>query len=165
MTDFSEPTVTVNVDGIMYTSTKLPCAKALELLGRCGQVLGERGMRAAIQRHARAAAELVPQLVIDAQKVNVYGAMLQISYGLQQDPGLPRDLLAQVKCNAIRPTGAEGPIGPAFDHHFAGELPHLFRVLEKVAVHNFLGFTLGPRFRWEAGSLSSALAETGAFID
>ena len=165
MVDYTQSTVSREIDGYTYTSTKLPCLQAVALLGRCCTALGDRGMRAVVQRHAQGFAEVAPTLVLAAQEINIYGAMLQGSYGVQQDPELPRDLLAAVKADKLRPANMTGGAltGPMFDQHFAGELPHMFRVLEFAAVHNYLGFTLGRRFPF--GSVTSAETQTATPSD
>jgi hypothetical protein len=165
MVDYTQGSVSREIDGYTYTSTKLPALRAVALLGRCCTALGDRGMRAVVQRHAHGFAEVAPVLVLAAQEINLYGAMLQGSYGVQQDPELPRDLLEAVKVDKLRPANIAGGslTGANFDQHFAGELPHMFCVLEFVALHNYLGFTLGRRFPF--GSVMSAEIETGAPSD
>lgn len=164
MVDYTLPVVSQTIDGYTYTSTKLPCMPAYRLLLRCTKALGERGMKAIVQRYAAGFADVAPMLVVTSGEVNVYGALFQASYGLQEDPELPRDLLAQCKADKLRPANMSGgDITPHFDAHFSGELPHLFRVLEFVAAHNYLGFTLGLRF--PAGALTNAATETDAPSD
>lgn len=164
MVDYTLPVVSQAIDGYTYTSTKLPCMQAWRLLLRAQKALGERGMKAVVQRYASGFAEIAPLLVVTSGEVNVYGALFQASYGLQEDPELPRDLLAQCKVDKLRPVNMSGgDIAPNFDAHFSGELPHLFRVLELVAVHNYLGFTLGLRF--PAGALTSGAIETAGPSD
>lgn len=159
MIDYTQPTVTREIDGIHYTHDKPSATDAIRIMGRVGQVAGPSGLKAIVQRYAAGFAELAPSLVVAAgADPNPYGALLQASYGLQQDPDLPRDLVQGMKCSAIRPIGAQGTIGDRFDAHFAGELPHLFRVCEFALVHTFLGFTLGRPF--PSGALSSPAAAT-----
>ncbi|MEC9048876.1 MAG: hypothetical protein VYA51_12770 [Planctomycetota bacterium] len=161
MTDWQEPSVTFEVDGLLYTSDKLDCMTALKLLGRAGAAFGPRGMRSVVQRYARGFVDLAPTLIEAAgSQLDPFGALVQISHGIQHDPEFVRDLLSQVKVDKLRPAGMQGGAltGDAFAQHFAGELPHLFAVAEKVAVHNYLGFTLGRRF--QLGSHSSAPTPT-----
>ena len=165
MVDYTAEVAAHVIDGYRYTSTKMPAMRAYTLLMRCIQVLGPRGMRAVVQRHAPGFAEVAPALVVEAAKaIDIYGALYQVSTGMQQDPELARDLLAQVKVDKLRPANVSGgDIAPNFDTHFTGEMPHLFRVLEFAAVHNYLGFTLGPRFR--VGPLTSAAPATDGSSD
>lgn len=145
MIDYTEETVTREIDGFMYTSDKLPCMTAVKLLARAQLALGERGMRAVVQRHAAVLAEEAPLLVLGAKDVHVYGALLQASHGVEQDPTLIRDMLQGVRVDRYRPAGPGGPVARVLDEHFKGEFPHLLRVLDFVAAHNYLGFTLGRR--------------------
>jgi len=140
-------TETKEIDGYTYTSTKLPAMQAHGLLARCITAAGSTGMQGFVARHAAGFAETAPLLVPGAKGVNLYGALLQLSHGVEQDPNLPRDLCAQLHVDKLRPANVGGgKVSPMFDSHFQGELPHLWRVLEFVVVHNFLGFTLGQSF-------------------
>lgn len=160
MTDYAQDTVTQVIDGLSYTSDKLPAMKAYGLLARCLQAGGPSGMKAVVQRFAVGFAESVPTLVEPAISMDPYIALIQLGGGLERDPELPRDLLSMVQVDKLRPASlASGKlVGDAFDTHFGGELPHLWRVCEFVAVHNFLGFTLGPRF--PLGSRAPSETET-----
>ena len=140
-------TETKEIDGYTYTSTKLPAMAAHALLARCITAAGSTGMQAFVARYAAGFAEVAPLLVPGARGVNLYGALLQLSHGVEQDPNLPRDLCASLMVDKLRPANmGGGKVGPMADTHFAGELPHMWAVLEFVAVHNFLGFTLGQSF-------------------
>lgn len=161
MIDYTEPTVSREIDGYIYTHDKPSATAALKLAGRVAQVAGPSGLKAIVQRYASGFAEAAPSLVVAAgAELNPFGALIQASYGLQQDPDLPRDLVAGMKVDRVRPAGAGGTIGDRFDAHFAGELPHLFRVCEFALVHTFLGFTLGRPF--PSGALTSPAAVTDA---
>lgn len=146
---YRDRVVQEEVDGITYTSTKFDASTALRLMSRLVLVLGESGLMAVVSAGLSRAA---------LASAAVYPAMIQLAAGLEQDPKLPRDLCASLKCEALRPTGAGGSVGPAFDQHFSGELAHLLNVLGFVVKHNFLGFTLGAD--WLNGNSTSAETET-----
>lgn len=138
---YQPPSVTEYIDGIPYTSAKFPASRALRLLARTVQILGEHGLQALVAAKAAAVAENAPRLVLQTQP-RLYGAMVQVAYGVAQDPELPRELCANLKVgesNRSKP----GAVADVFDTHFSGELYHLFQVLSFVLAHNFMGFTLG----------------------
>ena len=140
---YQDLTVIEPIDGIIYTSTKLPTGKMLRLLSRTVKMLGEHGLQALIGLKAKALADKVPNLVLQTQP-RLYSAIVQMAYGVGEDPDLPRDLCAQLKASFLRPVNDKGgSVQPAFDAHFAGEFPHLFAVLTFVLSHNLMGFTLG----------------------
>jgi hypothetical protein len=138
---FREGTVTEHVDGIPYTSTKLPATKGINVLARVIQVTGETGLQLLIKSQVgdlMNAAMALPSATASA--------LVRVAAGLSEDPGLMRDILGPVKCGALRIGGdakVEGVLADHFDSHFAGEYLHLAKVLAFVLGHNFLGFTLG----------------------
>lgn len=135
------------IDGITYTSTKFPCVHSLKLLARTISVLGEHGLQAVIAMRASALADRVPNLVKASRNPRIFGALVQVAYGLGEDIALPQDLCTHLKASELRGVSAQGgPVAPAFNKHFQGELPHLFAVLSFVLAHNFAGFSLGPPF-------------------
>ncbi len=128
-----------NIDGIVYTSSKIPTGPALRLFGRVAVVLGESGLRL-IATHTMMLRSLF------SGDPRMFAAIVQIMEGLNADPTLPIDLLiaSGVKCNALRPGNKAGDLdAKSFDLHFMGELPHLLAVLQFVLAHNFAGFSLG----------------------
>lgn len=129
---YRDAVVSEEIDGITYTSSKLPATYGLDIMARVVKVVGQRGLAAMAG-------------TLDVAIVDVFMALgVQIAEGLAADPGLPKALLRNVKCGALRPTG-QGDLAPAFDTHFAGEYLHLAKVLGFVLGHNFAGFTLGSR--------------------
>lgn len=154
---YRDPTCTQEIDGIAYTSTKFPATAALGLLSRVVKAIGEHGLRALVAANREALAPVLPRLAAQA-KAQVYAAAVQIAYGLGEDLELPRALCAKLKASQLRPTVQGGPVGEAFDAHFAGELPHLVRVLAFVLLHNFAGFTLGSHLT--AGSPGTPETDT-----
>lgn len=143
-------TAQAEIDGITYTSTKWPCMRALELFGRATIMAGERGLAAFVASELDSFEQLAPLLVVKAQGVQVFGAMVQASYGLKDDPRLLLELCSGLRADKLHNPG--GMLLPSvvdlsdpkvWDQHFTGELPHLVRVLRFVLRHNLLGFTLG----------------------
>jgi hypothetical protein len=146
---YRDPIVTEEIDGIVYTSTKLPATKALSLHARVARVLGDEGLHALVV--SGLGARQVPPAVY-------LTAVQRILERLGDDVALPRDLCAELKANALRPTG-EGRVQPVFDRHFAGEMPHMFEVCLFILRHNILGFTLGSLSL--GGSHTSAATDEG----
>lgn len=155
--DLTQRTTRAEIDGLVYTSTKFGCLRSIELLGRAGLMAGERGLQWFVASEAQGLVDALPLLVKKAKGVQVYGAMVQFLYGAKEDPGLLVDLCERLTVDKLHDAG--GALLPstseagyklsdpkAWDQHFAGELPHLVRVLQFVLRHNALGFTLGPRY-------------------
>lgn len=134
---YHDLTVSEEIDGITYTSTKLPTTKGLKIMARTVAMVGESGLRAIV------VGSKVVQSMIRGAGPNVLSAAVEVAENLGRDPGFPLDLLTGVKCSALRPAG-EGPINAQnFEAHFRGEYMHLLGVCEFVLKHNFTGFTLG----------------------
>lgn len=157
---YKEPTVTEEIDGVAYTSTKFTCSRALKLLSRTVTILGAPGLQALIGLKAKSLAESMPRLVIEADKPRLVAAAVQLAYGVSEDADLPRALCSLTKCAELRPTRQPGSLDKAFDSHFAGELPHLFKVLGFILAHNFVGFTLGADSLIGSPGTDETLAET-----
>ena len=151
------------IDGIVYTSSKFTCTKALSLLGRTVKVVGDPGLRSFVAANAEAFNLVFPTLV-EGAAYRVYPAMVQFAYGLEADPELPRDLCENLKASKLLPANDEGgPVFGAFETHFSGEYPHLISALSFVLTHNFAGFTLGSHLI--RGSRTNARIETGESSD
>lgn len=140
--NYQDLTVSEEIDGITYTSTKLGTIKQLGLIGRVVSMLGEAGLRAVISFSPLK--DSIPSLAQSAGEGRVLYAVEQLAAGLAADLTLPLDLCANVKCNKLRPVGEGSLASPStFDAHFSGELPHLIKVLLFVIQHNFMGFSIG----------------------
>lgn len=124
------------VDGVMYTSAKLPARVGLELGPRVISLLGPGLARllAAADSDEIPVDKLAAALVIVAERAMRDGLV-----------PLALDLLARTQCAAFR-GGGDGPItADRFDDHFAGEYLHLIKVCALVLAHNFRGPTVGVR--------------------
>lgn len=155
--DYTQRTTRTTIDGLVYTSTKFGCIKSLELLGRATLMAGERGLQWFVASEAQGLVEALPLLVKNARGAQVYPAIVQISYGVKEDPNLLIELCARLAVDKMHDPGGALIDAPnvaghkladpnTWDQHFTGELPHLVRVLQFVLRHNALGFTLGPHF-------------------
>lgn len=157
MARYRENDAAETIDGLVYTSSKLPTMRGLAMLGRLAVALGEQGLRLIATnvvslRSSFSAAIAKPQL---------FTAVVQIMQGLNDDANLIPDLLAQVKCNKIRPAGKPGELTrSAIDQHFMGEYPHLLEVVQFVVSHNLAGFTLGSLSTSGSRSSSETTTET-----
>lgn len=140
----TEVTTTETIDGLAYTSTKMPAVRQLGLLARATKMLGEHGLRVLVGAGGDQLAQLFPGIASAASDGRVFAAVVQLAEGIDGDPWLFADVLAATKCSALRPLGVPGPITrESFDAHFSGELPHLLRVIVFVLRHNLAGFTIG----------------------
>lgn len=120
------------IDGLMYTSTKLPTSVGLELWPRLTALLG-----AAITR-AVATGDVSD---LDA------GAVLRVADRAMRDGLVPlaRDLLTRMKCGKLYTSGKPGDVLGDFEEHFAGEYGHLLKVCAFAVAHNLKGPTFGVR--------------------
>ena len=123
--DLKRSTVQVEIDGLMYTSTKLPASIGLEIWPRLIALFG-----AALTR-AMATGEGIDFLGLASRAMDD---------GLMP---LVRDLLQRMQCNKLRSTGKGGRVVKDFDEHFAGEYGHLLRVCLLAVAHNLRGPTYG----------------------
>lgn len=135
-TDLRANVVQLEIDGVMYTSTKLPARVGLELLPRVTGLLGAGLLRLVVTAE-------VEELGAD----RIMAALVMVSERAMRDGLVPLvlDLLRNTACGKLRGSGEDGPVGPAFDDHFAGEYGHLLAVCAFVLAHNFKGPTLGGR--------------------
>lgn len=130
---YRDAVVTEEIDGIPYTSSKMPATAGLDIMARVVKVAGQRGLAALAG-------------ALDMSIADVFMALgVQLAEGLAEDPTLPKAIVRNVKCGKLRPMGQPGELAPAFDDHFAGEYLHLAKVMGFVLAHNFTGFTLGSR--------------------
>lgn len=120
--------VQFEIDGIMYTSTKLPTTPGFIAHGKLVALLGST----------------VTAMVITGQKFDaalVFRALAQVDF--EELLPLLKDLLVKTECGRLRSTGKSGSVLSDFEHHFAGEYPHLLKVAAFAAGHTLRGFTYG----------------------
>jgi hypothetical protein len=132
--DLKPSTVQHKLDGVMYTSTKLPARVGLELLPRITTLLGAGMLRlvATGEGEGLSIDRLAAALVATADRALRDGLV-----------PLVLELLANTQCGALR-DGGEGKFTPdRFDSHFAGDYLHLLKVCALVLAHNFRGPTFG----------------------
>jgi hypothetical protein len=131
--DLTPHTVQHRIDGLMYTSTKIPAQRGLDLLPRVGAILGPALSRALA---VGVSVELTPALITVLSDRAANGGLIPIV----------RDLLFAVKCDRLAgEIGRAGDVLPVMDEHFAGEYLHLLKVCIFSLAHNFRGFSLGGR--------------------
>lgn len=130
-----ESTIQFKIDGITYTSTKLPARTGLELWPRVTALLGAGLLRLIVAGES--------ELGMD----KLAAALVVVSERAMRDGLVPLvlDLLARMQCGALR-GGGQGQITPdVFDTHFAGEYGHLLKVCAFALAHNLRGPTYGAR--------------------
>jgi hypothetical protein len=128
-----ENMVQLEIDGLVYTSVKLPARVGLELAPRVTSLLGAGLLRLVVTAE-------IEELGAD----KIAAALVMVSDRAMRDGLVPLvlDLLQKTQCGKLR-GGGEGPVVPAFDSHFAGEYGHLLAVCAFVLAHNFRGPTYG----------------------
>jgi hypothetical protein len=123
-----------SIDGLVYTSTKLPCSKGLEVLTSLTALLG-RGLTKQVATGDMSGINLatLTSLAEAAMRVGVVDVI--------------RQLLSQTSVGTLRsggqPGSAGGNVSVHLDTHFAGEYMHLLKVCVLAVAHNFRGPTLG----------------------
>ncbi len=128
--DCKPRTVQLEIDGLMYTSTKLPADLGLEIWPRCVVMFGA-GLARALSTGDLASVG-IQGIVAFASQASADGLM-----------PLFRDLLARMKCGQLHTTKQPGKVLDDFAEHFAGEYPHLIKVVAFAMAHNLKGPTLG----------------------
>ena len=124
--------VSLEIDGLRYTSTKLPALAGLELWSRLLAMLGADMLRALVTGS-------LDGVTMDAlARAAVRSTQLGLSEAV-------RDLLAGVEVNELAGLKSPGPVGDDIDGHFAGEYMHLLKVCQFVMAHNLLGPCRGGR--------------------
>ncbi len=131
--DLRESQIQYEIDGLLYTTTKLPCTKGLEVFQHLQAVLGPV-LPAVITGNFKG---LDPRLASLVAENGIRHGMV----------AMVKDLLSSTVVNHLRSGGvlAEkgGNVRMHFDEHYSGEYPHLLRVCLFVLAHNFRGPTLG----------------------
>lgn len=127
--------ITHTIDGLVYTSTKLPCQKGLDVFFATLAMVG-RGLTHRLATGDLAGLDLSVLATLAEQAIR-HGAV-----------EVAKDLLGQTTCGTLRSGGLVGSkmagnVKAAFDAHFSGEYLHLLRVCLFVMAHNFRGPTLG----------------------
>lgn len=136
------------IDGVRYTSTKIPAMRATKLQGRLVRALGPSAVRIAGSLVAAIGAEGGGLEQFELERVNfgeIGGALSEAFSNLDDsatetlireilsetsyfdDKGVPRKLFA-------------GPGTGEFDRHFTGELPRMWKVVGFALGVNFGGF-------------------------
>lgn len=122
------------IDGLVYTSTKLPCEKGLDVFFATLSIVG-RGLMHRVSTGDLAGLDLSVLAALAEQAIR-HGAV-----------GVAKELLGQTTCGTLRSGGQVGQLGgnlkAHFDAHFSGEYLHLLKVAIFVMAHNFRGPTLG----------------------
>ena len=131
--DCTPYTVQFRIDGLMYTSEKLPASRGLDVGPRVTALLGTGILR----------------LIVGASEDGlgadqIAAAIVSISDRAMRDGLVPLVLavLERTSCGKLR-GGGDGKVVPKFDEHFAGEYGHLLKVCAFVLAHNFRGPTYG----------------------
>jgi hypothetical protein len=124
--------VQLKIDGLVYTSTKLPASRGLELWPRVTALLGAALARAVVTG--------------DGSGIGA-DAILRLAERAMTDGLLPlvRDLLSKTDCSNVGRTGKAGRVMDGFDDHFSGEYGHLLKVCVLALTHNLRGPTYGAR--------------------
>jgi hypothetical protein len=134
--DCKPGTVQCKIDGLCYTSAKLPFSIGVELAPRVASLVGNGIMKALA----------TGQGLEDVDLAELAALIVGVSDRAMRDGLMPivRDLLSRMKCGALR-TGGEGSVVPVMDDHFAGEYIHALKVCVFSLAHNYRGPSLGVR--------------------
>ena len=130
--DMKPSQVQFAIDGLTYTSTKMPASTGLEIWPRLIALVGSTQLKR----------------IATSDGLDIGATLVSFSQQAMNDGLLPLclDLLGNVQCGALRLPGAanqSGPVAPHFDQHFSGEYEHLLKVCAFAVVHNLRGPTLG----------------------
>lgn len=120
------------IDGLVYTSRKLPTDLGLELWPRVTSLLGAALAKAAVTGDG---------VGLDASAIS------RVAERAMRDGLVPlcRDLLSQTIVNKVNGGTEPGRLADHFNEHFAGEYTHLLKVAIFVLAHNLRGPTYGVR--------------------
>lgn len=131
--DFRPNVVQVEIDGLVYTSEKLPTTVGLEVWPRLISMVGSSVTRSVARGDF---GELGRAIVLGVMERAASEGVVS----------LVRDLLRNMSCDALRIVPSKGgKVLDHFDAHFAGEYGHLLKVLAIPVMHNLAGPTLGAR--------------------
>lgn len=133
--DCKPPSVMMEIDGLRYTSSKIPASIMLDLMPRVVSMLGAGATRAIALGQAP-----------DSETVTHMIAGIADRAARDGLSGLVMDLLSRVKVNRTRSNPDDGgPVLEYFDTHFAGEYGHLLKVCVFAVAHNLRGPTYGDQ--------------------
>jgi hypothetical protein len=146
------------INGITYTSTKLPASEGLAILAKLAPVLPDQIIRLVVnsllpsqdgEDRPRRIQDLSPEQV-QSMIVFLLEQMARIDM-----VGLAKRILANVTFERVK-IPVELRDEETFDDHFAGEYEQLFAVLKFAFLHNFAGPTRGSLSK--SGSLGTPMA-------
>lgn len=127
--DFKPGQVQHRIDGVMYTSAKLPTSIGLELWPRITALLGAALTRTVATGEGEVDFGMIQRIAEAAARVGLVP--------------ICADLLQRVQCGKLRSTGKPGAVMSDFEEHFAGEYAHLAKVCGFALAHNLRGPTYG----------------------
>jgi hypothetical protein len=130
--DCKPRTVQMRIDGVMYTSSKLPASIGLELWPRLTALCGSALVRAVATSDMSGFDARV--IVAVADRAMRDGLVTTCT-----------DLLKRVQCEKTPSQPDGGHVIDDFDEHFAGEYGHLLKVCAFALAHNLRGPTFGAR--------------------
>jgi hypothetical protein len=122
----------MEIDGLRYTSVKLPAMAGVDLWGRLLALFGADVLRAMVTGD-------LGSLTVDGI---TRAAIRATQLGLVD---MIRDLLAEMSVSELAGIKEAGPVTNDLDGHFAGEYLHLVKVCQFAMAHNLLGPTRGGR--------------------
>ena len=120
----------IEIDGLMYTNTKLPASVGLEIWPRLTVLLGSAFTRS------------IATGSLDGITPDVFVRVATVAMRDGLAP-LCRDLLSRAQVDKLGGLAMPGNVVDDFDEHFAGEYLHLAKVCALVLAHNLRGPTRG----------------------
>lgn len=134
MLDMKPRRVTMEIDGLRYSSTKIAASDGLDLQARMLALFGPIATRAIV---TGSLSGISPDSIVRvADRAMRDGLMPAIRLALGR---MEVDRVAGVKLSEAR------LVLPDFDEHFAGEYGHLLKVCAFALAHNLRGPSLGGR--------------------
>ncbi len=125
--------IVVTIDGLTYTTTKLPCSKGIEVWTHLSALLGPVFPAVMTGKFAGLDPRVVAKVAEQALRLGLVPVL--------------KDLLSSTSVDRLRSGGLTGETGgnvrAHFDTHFAGEYLHLLKVCVLAAAHNLRGPSLG----------------------
>ena len=129
--DCKPRTLQMEIDGLMYTSSKLPASKGVQIWPQLISLFGE-GLLESIA-------------TASTDDGFIASALVSVMKNIADEGVLPiiRELMQRVQCNKLYTSQKPGSVLSDFDEHFAGEYMHMLKVAGFALVHNLKGPTLG----------------------
>lgn len=125
--------IIVTVDGLTYTTTKLPCSKGVEIWTHLSALLGPVFPAIVTGKFAGLDPRVVGKVSEQALRLGIVPVL--------------KDLLRSTVVDFLRSGGVMsekgGNVSMHFDTHFAGEYVHLIKVCMLAVAHNLRGPSLG----------------------